>query len=256
MTSLSVRHLSLRRNGRDVLSDVSFELAAGTFVGLIGPNGAGKSTLLRALLQLLPASGNVEVDGVPVAGLGQDARAKLFSYLPQERNVAWPLTVEEVVGLGRLPHRTLFGGESGEDRIAVEEAMRAAEVDDLRSRSIAELSGGERSRVLIARALAQETPILLADEPTSGLDPAHQISLMRVLAERARRGAIVIVSLHELSLAARWCQRLILLADGRVVADGTADAVLSEETLKAVYGVSAYVARNENGLIVQALDRI
>ncbi|HPG88862.1 MAG TPA: ABC transporter ATP-binding protein [Hyphomicrobium sp.] len=256
MTRLAVSHLSVLRDRRSVLTDVSFKLSAGEFVGLIGPNGSGKSTLLRALLGLVASTGEIEVEGVPVSALAHDARARTFSYLPQERDVAWPMPVEDLVGLGRTPYRTLAAGLSEHDRAKVDDAMRDADVEHLRTRIVAALSGGERARVLIARTLAQDTPILLVDEPTAGLDPAHQIALMRVLAARAARGGIVLASLHELALAARWCSRLILISDNGVKADGTPAEVLTEDILRSVYGVSAFVSRTEHGLIVQPLDRV
>jgi iron complex transport system ATP-binding protein len=177
-----------------------------------------------------------------------------MSYLPQDRDVAWPLSVGNVVGLGRTPYLQPMRGLTADDLAKIEEAMREADVQSLRDRTLTELSGGERARVLIARALAQDTPILLADEPTAGLDPAHQISLMKVLSALAGRGRIVIVSLHELSLAARWCTRLILMDSGTIAADGVPEQVLTAGNLAKIYGVSAFLQRGENGLIVQPLD--
>lgn len=256
MTTLSVETLSVRLGTRPALSEVSLALKGGDFIGLIGPNGAGKSTLIKSILGLLPSTGAVSIDGRLLAKLDAPERARLMSYVPQERDVAWPLSVAKVVALGRTPYLQPMGGLTERDRAVIEGAMAEADVLTLRDRPLSELSGGERARVLIARALAQDTPILLADEPTAGLDPSHQISLMKVLAGLAQRGRIVVASLHELSLAARWCTRLVLLDGGRVAADDTPRHVLTEANIGAVYGISAFLQQSASGLIVQPLDTI
>ncbi|HEX2842970.1 ABC transporter ATP-binding protein [Hyphomicrobium sp.] len=256
MTMLTVEALSVTLGTRQILRDVSLSIRGGELIGLIGPNGAGKSTLIKGILGLLPASGNVLIDGQPVTSLEGAERARQMSYLPQDRDVAWQLTAAKVVELGRTPYLQPMRGPTEIDAAKVAEAMGEADVLPLRDRPLSELSGGERARVLIARALAQDTPVFLADEPTAGLDPAHQISLMRVLSQLAQRGRIVVASLHELSLAARWCTRLILLDGGSIAADGAPEVVLTEQNLAAVYGISAYLRHGENGLIVQPLDTI
>jgi iron complex transport system ATP-binding protein len=240
---------------RQVLRGVSCSLRSGEVVGLIGPNGAGKSTLLRAMLGLVRSEGAITLDGASLSEFGPDQRARLLAYLPQEREVAWPISVERLVALGRTPYLQPMKGFSPEDTMQVERAMEEMEVSGMRHRVVSELSGGERARVLIARAVAQDTPILLADEPTAGLDPAHQIALMEVFAALAARGRIVIVSLHELSLAARWCHRLLLLDDGLKAAEGTPSEVLTAANLERTYGVQAYLAQSPSGLIVQPVTR-
>lgn len=254
MSLLSVSDLRASLGGKPVLNGLSFDIAAGEFVGLIGPNGAGKSTLLRAALGLLHHAGEVKLGKRSAAVMKAGERARHMAYLPQERDIAWPVTVETLVSLGRAPHRPAFAGLSVADTQVIERAIERMEVEDFRHRPATELSGGEKARVLIARALAQDAPLLLADEPTAGLDPSHQIGLMRIFAELAGEGHGIVASMHELGLAARWCSRLILLDKGRIVADGPPSEVLTAERLRSVYGVEAYLGEAAGGIIVQPLD--
>ncbi|MGP2490748.1 ABC transporter ATP-binding protein [Mesorhizobium sp. PUT5] len=254
MSLLAVRDLKVRLGAVQALDGVSFTVGRGEFVGLIGPNGAGKSTLLRAVLGLLPAQGEITMDGRAAAGMSARERAAHIAYLAQEREIAWDVPVGTVVALGRAPHRPAFAGLRDADRDAIEQAMRRMEVDGFRQRPATELSGGEKARVLIARALAQDTPLLLADEPAAGLDPGHQIALMRLFAELASEGRSVVASLHDLGLAARWCSRLILLDRGRIAADGTPGTVLTPQRVREIYGVTAFFGTAAGGNVVQPLD--
>lgn len=256
MNLLAVSGLSVSLGQRRVLDDVSFAIGSGEFVGLIGPNGAGKSTLLKAGLGLVPSQGGISIGGHDAAKLGARERAARIAYVAQEHEIAWAIPVEAVVALGRTPHRPGFAASSPADHAAVEQAMRRMEVDRFRDRPATDLSGGEKARVLIARALAQETPLLLADEPTAGLDPSHQIALMRLFAQQAKQGRSVVASLHDLGLAARWCSRLILLDQGRMIADGAPDSVLTAESLARVYGVEAYFGSSAGRTIIQPLDLV
>ncbi|MGE0239646.1 MAG: ABC transporter ATP-binding protein [Parvibaculaceae bacterium] len=240
MTSLTAHDLVLRLGDRDVVRGIQLDIAEPLVLGLLGPNGAGKTSLLRALAGLLePAAGQVLVGGMDLTSMSGQMRARTIGYLPQERVVNWPLLCREVVMLGRLPHRSVASAPSLADRQAVDRTMRDADCLEFADRPIDELSGGEKNRVLIARVLAQEPRILLADEPADGLDPAHQIRTMRLLREAARAGAIVIVTLHDLTLAARWCDRLVLLEDGRIAAAGAPASVLAPDRLASVYGIKA-----------------
>ncbi len=254
MTLLSVNRLSASLAGRLVLDSVSLAVKPGEFVGLIGPNGAGKSTLLRAIMGLLPYTGEVHIDGRDGRAMTSGERARKSAYVAQDREIAWPMPVEALVALGRTPHLGRFAPLGPADRAAVDRATRHMDIEALRGRPASELSGGERARVLIARALAQETPMLLADEPAAGLDPAHQIAVMRLFGDLAtRQGRSVIVSTHDLGLSARFCSRLLLLAQGTLIADGPPETVLSPETLRAVYGVEAHFGEARGRMIVQPI---
>ena len=255
MNLMGISDLSVRLGTAKVLRSVSLTVDAGEFVGLIGPNGAGKSTLLRAALGLVPGQGAVFIAGQRAEAMDGDERARQVAYLPQEREIAWAVTVARVVALGRMPHRAGRWSEaSTSDHAVVDEAMQAMDVTHLAGRRATELSGGEKARVLIARVLAQRAPLLLADEPTAGLDPAHQIACMRVFAKLAADGGAVLTCLHDLGLAARWCSRLIVMAGGRIVADGAPGEVLTPELLAEVYGIRVYLGEAEGGAVLQPLD--
>ncbi|PTN04029.1 iron complex transport system ATP-binding protein [Rhodovulum imhoffii] len=247
MTVLELSDLSVRRQAREVLSGISVTLRPGECVGLVGPNGAGKTTLMRAALGLLPHEGRSSLAILP-----QHTRARTAAWLPQMREIAWPVSVETVVGLGRTPHfRTR---PAAQDRAAVADALARMGLAAYAERTALRLSGGEQARVLIARALAQEAPVLLADEPIAGLDPAHQLSTMRIFADLAGEGRVVLVSLHDLGLAARFCTRLLLLSGGRLVADGPPGAVLTPQNLAHVFGVRAFMAETPDGPVFQPLE--
>ena len=246
MNLLTLDALTVRRGQCPVVDGVSLTVAAGEFVGLLGPNGAGKTSLMRGALGLLPHEGHSSLAALPPNG-----RAKAAAWLPQARTVAWPVSVETLVALGRTPH--LDGRPGPADRAAVDRALARMGLEAYRNRDATALSGGEQARVLIARALAQETPLLMADEPIAGLDPAAQIRTMEVFARLAREGHGVMAALHDLGLAARFCTRLVMLAGGRKVADGAPEEVLTEANLRTVFGLYAHVERTADGLVVQAL---
>lgn len=254
MTLLRTEDLRVRLGGKPVLKGLSFSVEEGEFVGLIGPNGAGKSTLLRAALGLVDAAGSIAIAGRNAAAMSARERARHIAYLPQEREIAWAVSVEDVVSLGRAPARPAFAGLGAADRAKIDQAMRRMEVDQFRTWPATALSGGEKARVLIARALVQEAKLLLADEPTAGLDPSHQIAVMRLFSQLASEGNGVIASVHDLGLAARWCTRLILIDKGDIVADGPASAVLTPERLRRHYGVEAYFGEAGGNMLVVPLN--
>ncbi len=239
--TLAGENLQLALGARNVLSGARLTVESGQVVAVVGPNGAGKSTLLKCLAGLLtPTAGTILLNGKTLADWPRDELARAIAYLPQERAVHWPLSVETVVSLGRIPYGGRPGAIAGMHRAAVSGAIAAMQLDDLRDRLATELSGGELARVLLARALAQEASVLIADEPTAGLDPAHQLSLFERLRQMAQEeGRCILVALHDLSLAARYCDHIVLLKDGRSVADGPPEAVLTEELLGQVYGIKA-----------------
>jgi len=245
---LEARGVTVRYGQRAVLDRIDATLQSGELVGLIGPNGSGKTTLLRVLAGLhTPQGGAVAIDDAPLAGLARDDLARSIAYLEQGGEAHWPMRVEAVVGLGRLPHRRALQSNDSADAAAIARAMDATGVTTLRDRSIATLSGGERMRVLLARALAVEAPLLLADEPVAALDPLHQLRAMELLHSSARSGQGIMVVLHDLSLAARFCDRLVLIAEGKVVAEGPPADVLLPVHLQRAYGV-AMVSGSAEGI--------
>jgi iron complex transport system ATP-binding protein len=238
---LALEHVGVTLGRRAVVANVSAAFAPGTLTGVVGPNGAGKSTLARAMLALVPATGRVTLDGNDVAAMPRAALARRIAYLPQGQTLHWPLTVERLVGLGRLPHLAPMSKIGAADADAIARAMVRADVAGLRNRIATELSGGERARVLFARALAVEAPALIADEPLASLDPGHQIDVMELMRAEADAGALVIAVLHDLTMAARYCDRLLLIDEGAIVADGAPADVLTPDLLRRVYGIDARV---------------
>lgn len=249
MSLLSVQNLSVTLRNRPVLQDVSFDIKPGEFVGLLGPNGTGKTSLMRAALGLLPATGHSSL-----AEMSASERARAVSWMPQSREIAWPIPVEKLVALGRLPHLPQGLRLPAADQALIDQAISRMGLERFRQRAASRLSGGEQARALIARALAQDTPLLMADEPAAGLDPAHQISTMEVFAALADEGRSALVSLHDLGLAARHCTRLILLAEGGILADGTPAQVLTPDLMARAFGISVWHQNTAQGPVFQPLE--
>ena len=249
--SLTVQNMSVALGDRTVIHHLSATLQGGHLVALVGPNGVGKTTLLRAVAGLIPSNGAIHVNGVALSDLSLKERAKQFGYLPQGHVVHWPLRVRDVVALGRYPHGATDPARlSDNDAAAVGRAIKAADVTSLAERRVTELSGGERSRVALARVLAVEAPVVLADEPTASLDPRYQLDIMNVLRSVANSGALVIVVTHDLSLAARFADTVMVLSDGRLIAQGAPMQALSESILEEVFRVVSYRASHENRAII------
>ncbi|MES2494676.1 MAG: ABC transporter ATP-binding protein [Pseudomonadota bacterium] len=256
MVTVTTKGLSVDLGRRAVLRDVDVTMGAGEMIGIIGPNGAGKSTLVRTILGLIaPSAGSSTIDGTPVGAIARRDIARALAYLPQGQTLHWPLSVERLVMLGRLPHLAPMSRIAAADLAVVEEALVRADVAHLAGRVATELSGGERARVMLARALAVGARGLVADEPLASLDPGHQIDVMRLLAREAGQGALVVTVLHDLTMAARYCSRLLLLDRGRLVADGSPAEVLTAERLEAVYGVRAMIELGGASPLVVPLDR-
>jgi iron complex transport system ATP-binding protein len=248
---LTARGLNVRLAGRAVLNDISLSLSSGHLVALVGPNGAGKTTLLRAVAGLVPSDGTVDVGGDALSSLPLRERARRFAYLPQGHIVHWPLPARDIVALGRYPHGATDPARlTVRDTEAVLRAMQAADVLEFSERRVTELSGGERSRVALARVLAVEAPVILADEPTSSLDPRHQIDVMQKLRIAADKGALVVVVTHDLGLAARFADTVLVLSQGRLVAQGAPAEALSEAIMGDVFRISAYRAEYQRQAVI------
>ena len=241
MTRLTIEGLDVPVAGKPVLQDVSFTANGGALIGLVGPNGAGKSTLARTISGLIsPTAGTLTLDGIPLPSLGRREAARRIAYLAQGDAVHWPLAVQATVELGRTPHFGRLGIAAPRDKAAVRMAMRRAGVQDFAARNIRQLSGGERARVLLARALAVEASVLVDDEPVGALDPHHALKIMALLREEAARGVLVIAVLHDLALATRFCDHLLVLRAGRLVADGLPHTVLSPSGMEQHYAVTGH----------------
>ncbi|WP_320777442.1 ABC transporter ATP-binding protein [Streptomyces sp. CRN 30] len=238
---LHAERVSRSADGRLVLDGVSLAPAPGSTVGLLGPNGSGKSTFLRILAGVLaPASGVVTLDGDPITGLSRRDIARRVAVVEQQSDTQVELTVRDVVRLGRIPHRRAWTPASARDEEAVREALERTGLTGRAGQSWHTLSGGERQRVQIARALAQEPRELLLDEPTNHLDIQHQLDLLHLVTGLP---VTTVIALHDLNLAASYCDALVVLREGRVVARGGPREVLTEELIAEVYGVRATVTR-------------
>jgi iron complex transport system ATP-binding protein len=245
-TLIEARHMSFALDGLSILSDVSLSLHPGEMVGVIGPNGAGKSTLLRVLGGLWAgASGEMQLAGRPLRSYSTREVARIIAHVPQSTALDFAFTVREIVLMGRSPHLGRFDLEGPEDRRMAEEAMRVMAVSVLADRFINTLSGGERQRVFIARALAQQPRVLLLDEPTSNLDVRHQVEVLSLVARLAHEQALgVIAAVHNLDLAAHFCDRLVILHGGTVLADGKPESILTPYNLTRAFGVQAQTFRD------------
>jgi iron complex transport system ATP-binding protein len=248
---LAAQDLNVTLGGRAVLNGISLSLSSGHLVALVGPNGAGKTTLLRALAGLVPSDGAIHVGGDALSSLPLRERARRFAYLPQGHIVHWPLPARDIVALGRYPHGATDPGRlAPKDAEAVLRAMQATDVVEFSDRRVTELSGGERSRVALARVLAVEAPVILADEPTASLDPRYQIDVMKSLRAAADEGVLVIVVTHDLGLAARFADTVLVLSEGRLAAHGAPAAALSDDIMGEVFRVSAYRAEYQREAVI------
>ena len=241
--ALDVRNLTVAYGARVALRDVSLSLPVGELLGLVGPNGSGKTTLIRAVSGVVaPQAGGVSLDGDDALRLSPKEVALRVAVVPQNPQLPPAFTALELVLMGRTPHLKLLQGEGQGDLRAARRAMLATDSWELAGRRVGELSGGERQRLLVARALAQETPLLLLDEPTAHLDVGHQAATLRLMARLCRsEGKAVLAAVHDLTLAAQFCRRLVMLNQGRVIAEGSPGEVLTRERLRQVYGTSLHV---------------
>ncbi len=243
---LVVENLRFGYGGRDILAGLSIEAREGEFVGIVGPNGAGKTTLLRLISGALKASGGrVTVNGTDLTALKPSERARLVSVVPQNPQLPLSFALIDLVLMGRNPHLKLLQWEGYKDLKIARRAMEMTGTLHLWDREVGTLSGGERQRGTVAMALAQEAPLLLLDEPTSSLDLAHQTRIMDLASDvQRRRGGAVLMAMHDLTLAAQYCHRIVMLAEGREYADGPPEDVLTPENISEVYGVEVQLLRH------------
>ncbi|MGZ3276689.1 MAG: ABC transporter ATP-binding protein [Caulobacteraceae bacterium] len=256
MSDLVLEGVDANRGDRPVLRGLGARFPAGRLTAVIGPNGAGKSTLLSVCAGLLrPAAGRVLLDGRPIEALGRRPLARQRAYLPQNPQVHWPISVERLVALGLSPSLPLFGGLPEHLRLKVGEALEAYDLMGLRERPADALSGGERSRAMLARAAVGDPDILIVDEPTAGLDPRHALDAIGRLRAHVDRGRSVIMAVHDLDLAIRAADEILALKDGRVLAAGPVETVITETVLSRLYDVPARVRSDESGLSVRFGER-
>ncbi len=238
-SELELRDLTLHYDSRLTLDSVNLRIATGELVCLLGPNGAGKSTLLRAITgTVAPSAGTVLIDGVPLAEYDRPSLARRMAVVPGQTVVAFPMRVDELVGLGRIPHEHPLLGQRPADRVAIDHAIERVGIGHLRGRDVRQLSLGERQLVVLAMTIAQGAQLLLLDEPTVHLDLRHQIEVMELLRDLAQKdGVTVLAVLHDIGLASHFFPRVLLIAEGRMVADGPPQAVLTPDRLRTVFGV-------------------
>ena len=245
--NLELRYINAGYGSKSVLHDIHTRAETGDFIGLVGPNGAGKSCLLKTIAGLIkPISGELGLAGRDLTSFPGKTRAKHIAYLAQDRTAAWPMQVRELVALGRAPYRGTLGQISELGETAIDQAIKAAQCEELTDRRFDHLSGGEQARVHLARALAVDAQVVLADEPVAALDPYYQLSIMQTLHADAARGKIVIASLHDLTLAQQFCSRIWVISEGRLVQDDNAVAALGPKILKDVF----HVKRNVDGQLL------
>jgi iron complex transport system ATP-binding protein len=243
MLTLRLKQVSLGYGRQTILNDISLEAMPGEVLGIIGPNGSGKSTLIRGMTRLLaPSSGQIFIDGNTIDQLKHNELARLIAVVPQNAVLPELFTAIEVVLMGRTPHLGLFRYESNQDLVIVQKAMETTKTNHLAERRIGELSGGEKQRLVIARALAQEPKIILLDEPTAHLDINYQVETLELIRQLCRKqNLVVVIALHDLNLAAQYCDRLVMLSHGKIYTQGTPETVVNAQTIKEVYGANVYV---------------
>ena len=257
MSLLNATRLEYLIGDLAILKGIDFEINEGELIGLIGPNGAGKSTLLRLLTQVEPPSaGEVLFDGKPMDQLSPEERARRIGYLVQGAKAHWPFSVEKLVGLGRIPYQKWWQQASNQDHEKVLQAMQMTETLAYRNRVVTTLSGGEHTLVMLARVMATEPQLIFADEPVAALDPYHQLHVMEILRNHASDQGAAVVVLHDLSLAARFCDRLYLLNHGELYCSGSTTEVLSAENIATVYGVKSRIDFDEEGISITPISRL
>ena len=246
------KHISLELGNSQLLKDVNISASQGELVGVVGPNGAGKTSLLRSILGFEERAKGV----CDLWEMSAARRSQYVAWISQDRNVNWDLSVEQIVALGRMPWRGFLGSPMSDDQNHIDRAIKQLSIEHLVGRSFHTLSGGERARVLIARALCQNTSLLLADEPIAALDPAHQLQVMGFFQQIAKDGKAVVMSIHDLGLATRFCTRIILMHESVIVADGLPSDVLNAENLASVFGIRVFQTTIDGKPVLQPIELI
>lgn len=254
MTTLVASDIVVRRDARSIVQGVSLRASAGEFIAVVGANGAGKSTLLATLAGLLRAdSGRIELNGTPIGQLSGSMLARTRAYLPQNARCEWPISVERLVALGLTPTLPVFGGFTSDDQRKITRALQACDLLAQREQPATSLSGGELARAMLARAFVSDPALLIVDEPVAGLDPSHALAAMRRLRSFATEGRLVIASMHDLTLAARYATRIVALRHGRVECDGPMDG-LTPDLIRAVFDIEAHVLGSAERTYIDYLD--
>ncbi|QCI66194.1 ABC transporter ATP-binding protein [Phreatobacter stygius] len=256
MSGLVLENVGVRLGRKAVVEAVSLVVPAGTFLAIVGPNGVGKTSLLKAIAGLTRSDGVIRLGGTDLARLPAEARARRLAYLPQRAEVAWALPVRDAVALGRLPHGDPFGRPTAADAQAVARALDRLDLGAFADRPVTALSGGERARVMLARVLATETQVILADEPTAALDPAQQLGVLELLRAVGVAGGIVVAVLHDLTLAARFADRIVVMDAGRIVADGPPATVLTDRLLADVFRLRCAITEIDGRRVPVPVGRI
>ena len=248
MYALRVEHIEYAYEKESIIKDISFNIKKGEFISIIGPNGSGKSTLLKTLNHIYtPSKGEVYLYGEKIKNIKRQDIAKKISLVPQETHINYEFTVKDIVTMGRHPYKRRFERENPQDQSIVEEALKLTSTLDLKDRFITEISGGEKQRVIIAKALAQNSSIILLDEPTSSLDINHQIEVLNLLKNlNKEKKTTVIIVLHDINLAARYSDKIIFLNDGEIISQGSPEEVITEENIKKAYDMEIYLETNKH----------
>jgi len=249
MPVIAASNLGVSLSDTPVIKQIDFEIKSGSFTGILGPNGSGKTTLLRALAGLIPYTGSLTVDNRAVSEWPIQSLAKRLAFVRQSHSIPFDFKVEELVLLGRSPHKQLLSSYNADDFRLVQVALKQVDMEGFSNRSYASLSGGEQQRVFLAQALVQEADILLLDEPTTFLDVHHQFDFLQHVRNLVDQGKTAVGAFHDLEMAARFCDHLIVLLDGLVAADGDPISVLDTSLLASVFRMDASVKQNPNGKI-------
>lgn len=251
---IKVQDLEFYYGNKKILDNISFEVESGEILGILGPNGSGKTTLLNVLNGVLKKkNGDIFIKNKKIEDYSRKELAKIMAILPQDMSPSFDFTVYEIVSMGRYPHLGLLDSFSEKDEKMIENAMEITDVLKFKNKSIREISGGERQRVFIARAIAQEPEIILLDEPTSNLDLKYQIEILDIIEKMRKEGKTIIISMHDVNLAIKYCSRLALLSSGKIYAIGKPDEIIDEKSISEVYGIEGKIIRNGNNRIVFVL---